>query len=151
MDEPDHKNMFGLKPSISCHLLQRLLLNLIISIHKREEEKSLSGNLLIMCLFDILKKIIDSEKGEDVLLATNNEMANGLSHVFEIRHVSQIRKLVHRLADPESLRQLLEKLIYKENVPHVNWPSVDDAIKVYECLVSDAGIVIFCHFHFVIR
>ena len=146
LDEHEYTKMFGLKPAISHNLIQRLLLSLAVNIHKREEENSLSGNLLVMCLFDILKKIIDSEKGEDVLLEVDNKMGEGLLHTFEISHISQIRKLVHRLANPESLRQLLEKLIYKENVPLVNWPPVDGAVKIYECLDSDAGIVILCYF-----
>ena len=137
IDRQDLKKMFGLKSVISCSLVQTLLLQLIIKTHQRDEEQCISGSTLVICMFDILKTVLCSGKGEDVILEINNEMGKRLSERFEIKQISKIKDIVYQLANPSVLLQLLEALACKQNTPLVNWPTI-------YIFITETGTVASC-------
>ena len=136
IDKIELKAIFGLRPSQLRQIIPILLLQLIIKTHKREEEKLFSEHILVMCLFDMLKKVVESGEGRDVVFEIKNEMAKRHSARFEIKQISKIREIAYQLSDPYLLNQVLETLTCQQAIPLVNWPKLSTVI-------SATGIMAF--------
>ena len=131
MSNIELKEIYGLKSALPSHLLQIILIQLIVQTHRRElDQDILSGEALIHCLFDVLKKIVDSGSGRDVWFEAKKEMENRTSCGFEIRNVFQLRKIVHTLSNRKELKRLVNDLMKRDTVPLVNWPLVEGAIQI---------------------
>ena len=141
-DEIAFKTMYGLKSVISQDILYVFALQLVINSYKRVKEANLTGPTLVLCLFDMLKTIVNSGKGDEIVIEVKNEMAKRLAYKFHIRHVSQIKETVRKLADPCALKKLLAILTCTNHVPAVNWPVVEGGIKVHS-LMKNAGTLSF--------
>ena len=116
----------------------------MVQTHQRKlDQDILSGEALIYCLFDILKRIVDSGNGRDVWFEAKKEMENRTSCGFEIRNVFQLRKMVQNFANQKELKMLVDNLITRGTVPLVNWPLVEGAIQIELETRSAKGINTF--------
>ena len=150
MERKDFNAIFGLKSTFSHHLIHTLFLQLIIQTHQREEEKCLSESILVICMFDMLKKLVVSGNEEYVLFEIKSEMVKRLTHSFEMKQLSQIKDIVCQFTELSDLKQSLDTLIHTKKELAVNWPVVEGAVKVHTPIPETGTIMNQYHKHFLL-
>ena len=67
LDGPARQRLYGLKSGISSYMLRILFFHLLVHVKGTQAKRSLRGDLLILCLLDMLKQCHDKRSNDNII------------------------------------------------------------------------------------
>ena len=113
--------MYGLKPAIASHILQVILLQLLSSSVGRPELEELQGSRLLLCLFEILKRILASGLSNEFVFIELKKVMEARSVAgFSFANIKKLHERIEEFANPKKLLEFLKN--FEDEPPLLNYP-----------------------------